>query len=60
MQPISKTPTFLRLLADVEEYLRALGAQSKGAEDQVAEINAIRRVLAMLTKVETGAQLVVA
>ncbi|MET0167455.1 MAG: hypothetical protein ABW318_20950 [Vicinamibacterales bacterium] len=58
MQPISKTPTFLRLLADVDERLRALRAQSKGAEDEVAEINAIQRVLAMLTNVETDAQLV--
>ncbi len=58
MQPISKTQTFLRLLADVDERLRALGAQSKGAEDEVAEINAIQRVLARLTNVETGAQLV--
>ena len=58
MQPISKTPTFHRLLADVDEHLRALRAKARGQRTQVAEINAIQRVLAMLTNVETGAQLV--
>jgi len=58
MQPISKTPTFLRLLADVDERLRLLSAQGKRAEDEAAEINAIQRVRVMLTKVETDVQLV--
>lgn len=58
MQPISKTPTFLRLLADVDERLRDLGALSKGTEDEIAEFDAIQRMLTMLTNVETGAQLV--